>query len=327
MFLVACNLCGRFFAMARRSSKNPLDDIVGQAGGWLGGAASSLNTFLTGQNNPTTNPQTRRVISASQAVGDIVTGGAVSAMQQGPEAVQRYANTQIALAAAGIAAQPVAQVVGRGVSAVGKSKAGKALASRLPVSQKTVKQIRRQNAIDMLQMAERMAARADRKYMRQQRKTAQMANEVIKQYQEFNPVYSRAEAMHIEDVGRQLREANAPAMEIPIDPKAVSRNLGKAANEIFRETMEVGSRKFDEQYPGWQSDVFNQLKKDIEQAQVYQRARGMMHRTGVETTRRLPKNTIEQKLAAEFRQEELMDRLETQYLRSMMRRGGRGKPR
>lgn len=320
--------------MARKSPKNPLNDIVGQAGGWLGGAVSSLNTFLTGQDNPTVNPQTRKVISASQTVGDVVTGGAVSAMKGGPDAVTRYAAQQAALYAAGLAAEPVLEAAGKGVSAAANTKAGKALkgvvaeakyeiSSRLPVSQKTVKAIRQQHVRDVLQMAKRL----DDKYMMQQRKTAQMANAVIKQYQEFNPVYIRAEAMHIEDTARQLKAANAPAMEIPIDEKAISRNLSKSANEIFRDTMQAGTREYDYQYPGWQQDVMNQLKKDIEDAQTYQRARGMLHRAGVETTRRLPRKTIEQKLAAEFRQEDLMDRLETQYLRSMMRRSGRGKIR
>ena len=313
--------------MARKSPKNPLNDIVGQAGGWLGGAVSSLNTFLTGQDNPTVNPQTRRAISASQAVGDVVTGGAVSAMQQGPDAVTKYAAQQAALYGAGLAAQPVLGAAAKGVSAVANTKTGKALtnavSSRLPVSQKTVRAIRQQHARDVVQMAKRL----DDKYMRQQRKTAQMANAVIKQYQEFSPVYGRAEAMHIEDTARQLKAANAPAMEIPIDQRAVSRNLSKSANEIFRETMQAGTREYDYQYPGWQQDVMNQLKKDIEDAQTYQRARGMLHRAGVETTRRLPRKTIEQKLAAEFRQEDLMDRLETQYLRSMMKRSNLRKPR
>lgn len=313
--------------MARKSPKNPLNDIVGQAGGWLGGAVSSLNTFLTGQDNPTVNPQTRRVISASQTVGDIVTGGAVSAMQRGPDAVTRYAAQQAALYGAGLAAEPVLGAAAKGVSAAANTKTGKALtnavSSRLPVSQKTVRAIRQQHVRDVVQMAKRL----DDKYMRQQRKTAQMANAVIKQYQEFSPVYSRAEAMHIEDTARQLKAANAPAMEIPIDQRAVSRNLSRSANEIFSETMDAAIREPGYQYPGWQQDVLNQLKKDIEDAQTYQRARGMLHRTGVETTRRLPRKTIEQKLAAEFRQEDLMDRLETQYLRSMMRRSNLRKPR
>jgi len=313
--------------MARKSPKNPLNDIVGQAGGWLGGAVSSLNTFLTGQDNPTLNPQTRRVVSASQTVGDIVTGGAVSAMQQGPDAVTRYAAQQAALYGAGLAAEPVLGAAAKGVSAVANTKTGKALtnavSSRLPVSQKTVRAIRQQHVRDVVQMAKRL----DDKYMRQQRKTAQMANAVIKQYQELNPVYSRAKTMYLENLGNELKAANAPAMEIPIDEKAISRNLSKSANEIFRNTMQAGTREYDYQYPGWQQDVMNQLKKDIEDAQTYQRARGMLHRAGVETTRRLPRKTIEQKLAAALRQEDLLDRLETQYLRSMMRRSGRGKPR
>lgn len=319
--------------MARSSKKNlrnPLDDISKAATGWLGDAAKGLS-MLIGPDSPTVNPQTKKAVDATRVVGDVVTGGAVTAMRGGPDAVERYAAQQAALYAAGLAAGPAinatvmgakivknpvlrAQAARRAVDAAQTTK--QALREAVPVSQKTVKAIQLQHAEDML----RLSQRADAKYMDQVRKNAGMANNAIKKYHETSPVYWRAEAMHIEDVSRQLRAANAPAMEINIDPKAVSRNLNKAANEIFRETMEQGMRDPANQYPGWQQDVLDQLKKDIDEIQVYQRARGMLHRAGIENTRRLPLDNVEKRLAAEFRREDLQDRLETQYLRSMMRR-------
>jgi len=94
---------GLFEVMARKP-KNPIDDIAKTVGGWLGGGAKSLNTFLTGDRNPTLNPQTRAGIRATQRGLDIASGGGVSAAQQGPGAFARYANTQIGLYGAGVVA-------------------------------------------------------------------------------------------------------------------------------------------------------------------------------------------------------------------------------
>jgi hypothetical protein len=179
-----------FLPMARNSPKNPLNDIVGQAGGWLGGAASSLNTFLTGQDNPSLNPQTRRVVSASQTVGDVVTGGAVTAMKGGPDAVTRYAAQQAAVYAAGLAFEPAveaavttakilknpvtrAQVLRRGEDAVWITK--QTLREAMPVSGKTASNLRRnlaqarQQAMEAgldLEDARRLARQPDSQYMK-----------------------------------------------------------------------------------------------------------------------------------------------------------------
>ncbi len=107
--------------------KNPIDDIGSTVGGWLGGAAKSLNVFLTGDQNPTMNPQTRAGIRALQEIGEQTTGGAVSAMQQGPEAVQRYVMTQAAIAAA---AGGVGAVAPKVVSKAAQTKAGQAVARK-----------------------------------------------------------------------------------------------------------------------------------------------------------------------------------------------------
>lgn len=117
------NLRAIVFYVAPRK-QNPLDDIGSTVGGWLGGAAKSLNTFLTGDRNPTLNPQTRQGIRALQEVGDVASSGAVSAMQQGPDAVVRYANTQLAIAAA---SGVVGAVGPAAVSKAAKTKAGQAV--------------------------------------------------------------------------------------------------------------------------------------------------------------------------------------------------------
>lgn len=90
--------------------KNPIDDIAKTVGGWLGGGAKALDTFLTGDRNPTFTPTTRQGIRALQEIGDVTSGGAVAAMQQGPDAVTRYVNTQVAIAAASGAVGAVAPV-------------------------------------------------------------------------------------------------------------------------------------------------------------------------------------------------------------------------
>lgn len=303
-----------------------MNDIAGEVGGWLGGGARALDTFLSGDRNPGLNPQTRNLIRNTQAVGDVVSGGAVRAMQGGPDAVQRFAAQQAALYAAGLAAGPALGAAGKGlqkarnVPKVAKaiSKAEARLANVMPVSAKTVRQMQRENAMMTLRIAER----GQRRYVEQQQKTARMANQFIKQYEANNPVYMRAEAMWFEDVGDQYRAANAMhGTPIDIDRKAIHRNLNRSANEIFRETLDRMA-KAENPRPGWQNDAINQLKFDIEEARNYQRARGILHRIGIERTRRLPKpDSIEKQLAAEFRAEELKDRVEVQLLRSALRRG------
>lgn len=341
--------------MARKSPKNPLNDIVGQAGGWLGGAVSSLNTFLTGQDNPTVNPQTRRVISASQVVGDVVTGGAVSAMQQGPDAVRRYANTQIALAAAGLAAEPVvgaavkgakilknpvtrAQVVRRGQDAAWK--VGHTVSGYKPVLNKTVRDLRKSNAVRGQQLADLNEAHrllretiydvdrlVDSRATKQaKQKTVEMANEFIKQYERNNPIYSRAEHMAFmesREAGTAIPSEDMPGyFEVP-SRREVRKRLNKAANQEFSELMQG----FAEQGLPLPQNATERLARDVREAQMYQRASGIMSRRGIETTRNLPVNTPEQIVAAEFRAMSLQDRLETQYLRSMMKRSNRRKPR
>ena len=106
--------------MPRKS--NPINDIGNTVGGWLGGAAKSLNTFLTGDKNPTINPTTRRAIGATQEVADVLSGGGVAAAKAGPDAFQRYAVTQGALA---IGAAGVGAALPKVVSAAANTNAGK----------------------------------------------------------------------------------------------------------------------------------------------------------------------------------------------------------
>ena len=296
--------------MARRAPRNPLNDIAGEVGGWLGGGARALDALLSGDRNPGLNPQTRNLIRNTQVVGDVVSGGAVTAMQGGPDAVQRFAAQQAAFYAAGLATGPALGAAGKGLQkaknipkvAKAISKAEARLANVMPVSAKTVRQMQRENAMMTLRVAER----GQRRYVEQQRKTARMANQFIKQYEANNPVYMRAEAMWMEDIDRQYRAANAmPGTPIDIDRKAIHRNLNKSANEVFQETVRRMSH-VENPYPGWQNEAVNQLKADIEEARNYQRARGILHRIGIERTQRLPKpDSIEKQLAAEFRAEEL----------------------
>lgn len=96
--------------MARRP-KNPINDIVNQVGGWLGGRG------------PGTNPQVRAAMDATRAVGKVVdaaTGGFGSAVvsdaqrmaQTGsstPSALYKTAAVNLAAAAAGVGAAKVAQ--------------------------------------------------------------------------------------------------------------------------------------------------------------------------------------------------------------------------
>ena len=102
-----------FFVMAPRRVKNPINDIVNSAGRWVGGAAQSLDRALTADQDPTVTPLARRGIGTTQSVLDFASGGAIAAMKGGPDDVQRFASTQLAL----MTGLPVA---GAGVGAVAK---------------------------------------------------------------------------------------------------------------------------------------------------------------------------------------------------------------
>ena len=113
--------------MARGKKQNPIDDISKTVGGWLGGAARSLNVLATGDKNPSMNPTTRKGIRAVQGGLNVASGGGVTAIQQGPDAVVRYANTQIALYGLG---EVAGEVIPAAVSRAAKTRAGQAITNK-----------------------------------------------------------------------------------------------------------------------------------------------------------------------------------------------------
>jgi hypothetical protein len=329
------NLCATVFFVAPRKSKNPIDDLGGLVGGWLGGSARALNTFLTGDRNPTFNPQTRQGIRAIQEIGNATTGGAVLAMQQGPEAVQRYMATQAALAAAGGVAPSVVRGAVVGAKAIKNPVTRQQIARRAtdaawkakyvaegmkPVRYSKLRDMRNQKVRLMMQMQGRVEdARDVAKWERRiadvaianmQKKTTLMANEFSLQYQNYNPVYQRAEQRNMEKLLELYGQSGAPeGMQMSGNTgTAISKELMGAANDLFRTATEAGAE------PG--AFAWWQLKEDVRQAKAYQRARGIMARQAIDNIRSggyRPANP-------EYVQQELQDRLEVQFLRSMMKR-------
>ena len=106
----------------RKSSKNPIDDIGKTVGGWLGGAARSLDTFVNPEKYLDMNLATSRAVTGIQQVTDVLTGGAVSAAKAGPDGFERYARQQIAITAATMGAGAALPSV---AGALAKSSAGK----------------------------------------------------------------------------------------------------------------------------------------------------------------------------------------------------------
>ena len=327
--------------MARRK-QNPLNDIGDTVGGWLGGAAKSVNTFLTADQNPTINPTTRRAITATQQVADVLSGGAVTAAKAGPDAAQRFANQQIAIAAASAGVGAALPSVVRGASLVARGAKNPVIRQQVarratdaawkakyvaqgmrPVSYNTVRKIKKEEAKNirtLIEVAGKLQdenallssqLRAGIQNRRVSPKAVEMANEFMGQYQTYNPVYERAEQNALEKMAELYKQSGAAEGMVMPDarnPRNISKQLNQAANDLFRESVE---RTEDSTMP------YIDLISDVRQAKAYQRARGIMARTAIEN-KRSGRYVVDR--VAE--QQKLMKRLEIQILRSQAKRSG-----
>lgn len=105
--------------MARGKKSNPIDDIVNTVGGWLGGGARALDAAVNVGRSPSTNKQTAKAAEAVYNVLDTATNNGVTAIRNGPDAFQSYAQQQMLLMGLGIAAEPVAMAGGRALAKTG----------------------------------------------------------------------------------------------------------------------------------------------------------------------------------------------------------------
>lgn len=199
-----------------RKPKNPIDDIAKTVGGWLGGNAKSLNAFLTGDKNPTLNPQTRAGIRATQRGLDIASGGGVSAAQQGPGAFARYANTQIGFYGAGVVAPSAISAALESAPGQYATKKAATIAANAafhakllkPVTTRTVMKSQKE-LIQALQEAKDVAedARFYNEHLEQKIKGLERGapydEDYMDLYQRYNPVHHQA-AQDIERLGDPL---------------------------------------------------------------------------------------------------------------------------
>jgi hypothetical protein len=334
-----------FFVMAPRRPKNPINDIVNSAGRWLGGAAQSLDRALTADQDPTVNPLARRGIGTTQSVLDFASGGAVAAMKGGPDDVQRFASTQLALmtglpvagagvgaVAKGIKASGVVPKVARKAADVAweakyNAKMLKPVTTRKLVAQRNQFAREKQQLQEMIAQSQSEAFEAgdliSRMGSRVPNKTVKMANEFITQYQDYNPVFERAENKAMSEISEVYRASNAPqGMRMEYTRKDIRKQLLPSAQDLYADAL--GRMPQDDPM---RIEAFNQLQTDIRQAKAFQQAEGIMARKGIETTRNLPALSDEQRLAKEYRDMVLQDRVEAQVLRSMLKRSKNKNPK
>jgi hypothetical protein len=334
-----------FFVMAPRRPKNPINDIVNSAGRWVGGAAQSLDRALTADQDPTVNPLARRGIGTTQSVLDFASGGAVAAMKGGPDDVQRFASTQLALmtglpvagaavgaAAKGIKASGVVPLAVRKAADVAweakyNAKMLKPVTTRKLVAQRNQFAREKQQLQEMIAQSQSEAFEAgdliSRMGSRVPNKTVKMANEFITQYQDYNPVYERAENKAMNALGDLYRASNAPqGMRMEYTRKDIRKQLLPSAQDLYADAL--GRMPQDDPM---RIEAFNQLQRDVRQAKAFQQAEGIMARKGIETTRNLPALSDEQRLAKEYRDMVLQDRVEAQVLRSMLKRSKNKNPK
>jgi len=105
--------------VARGKKSNPIDDIGKIVGGWLGGGARALDAAVNVGRSPGTNTQTAKAAEAVYNVLDTATNNGVTAIRNGPDAFQSYAQQQMLLMGLGIAAEPVAMAGGRALAKTG----------------------------------------------------------------------------------------------------------------------------------------------------------------------------------------------------------------
>jgi hypothetical protein len=334
-----------FFVMAPRRVKNPINDIVNSAGRWVGGAAQSLDRALTADQDPTVNPLARRGIGTTQSVLDFASGGAITAMKGGPDDVQRFASTQLALmtglpvagaavgaAAKGIKASGVVPLAVRKAADVAweakyNAKMLKPVTTRKLVAQRNQFAREKQQLQEMIAQSQSEAFEAgdllSRMGSRVPNKTVKMANEFIAQYQDYNPVYERAENKAMNALGDLYQSSNAPqGMRMEYTRKDIRKQLLPSAQDLYADAL--GRMPQDDPM---RIEAFNQLQRDVRQAKAFQQAEGIMARKGIETTRNLPALSDEQRLAKEYRDMVLQDRVEAQVLRSMLKRSKNKNPK
>lgn len=330
--------------MARRP-KNPVNDIINSAGRWVGGAAQSLDRALTADKNPTVNPLARRGIGTTQSVLDFASGGAVSAMKGGPDDVQRFASSQLAL----VTALPVA---GAAVGAAAKSIKASGVVPKVarkaadmawdaknqarmlkPVTTRKLVTQRNQYVGKIMELRGQVVQAQAEAWQagdlisevgsRVPNKTAKMANEFITQYQDYNPVFERAENKAMNALGDLYQSSNAPqGMEVVYTRKDVRQQLLPAAQDLYADAL--GRMPQDDPM---RIEAFNQLQKDVRQAKAFQQAEGIMARKGIETTRSYPVLSDADRAAEEYRNMVLQDRVEAQVLRSMLKRSKNKNPK
>jgi hypothetical protein len=154
-------------------------------------------------------------------------------------------------------------------------------------------------------------------------KTVKMANEFITQYQDYNPVFERAENKAMNALGDLYQSSNAPqGMRMEYTRKDIRKQLLPSAQDLYADAL--GRMPQDDPM---RIEAFNQLQRDVRQAKAFQQAEDIMARKGIETTRNLPALSDEQRLAKEYRDMVLQDRVEAQVLRSMLKRSSSNKKR
>jgi hypothetical protein len=331
--------------MAPRRVKNPINDIINSAGRWVGGAAQSLDRALTADQDPTVNPLARRGIATTQSVLDFASGGAIAAMKGGPDDVQRFASTQLALmtglpvagaavgaAAKGIKASGVVPLAVRKAADVAweakyNARMMMPVTTRKFVTQRNQFAREKQQLQGMLVQAQAEAWHCRRfdfeMGSRVPNKTVKMANEFITQYQDYNPVFERAENKAMSEISEMYRASNAPqGMRMEYTRKDIRKQLLPSAQDLYADAL--GRMPQDDPM---RIEAFNQLQRDVRQAKAFQQAEGIMARKGIETTRNLPALSDEQRLAKEYRDMVLQDRVEAQVLRSMLKRSKNKNPK
>ena len=154
-------------------------------------------------------------------------------------------------------------------------------------------------------------------------KTTKMANEFITQYQDYNPVYERAENKAMNALGDLYQSSNAPqGMRMEYTRKDIRKQLLPSAQDLYADAL--GRMPQDDPM---RIEAFNQLQRDVRQAKAFQQAEGIMSRAKIEKTRRAPVLSDEQRLAKEYRDMVLQDRVEAQVLRSMLKRSKNKNPK
>jgi hypothetical protein len=304
-----------------------------------------LDRALTADRDPTVNPLARRGIATTQSVLDFASGGAVSAMKGGPDNVQRFASSQLALmtglpvagagvgaAVRGVKASGVVPMAARKVADVAWEAKYNAR-MLMPVTTRKLVTQRNQYAGKVRELQEMMVQAQSEAFeasdlisrmgSRVPNKTVKMANEFITQYQDYNPVFERAENKAMNALGDLYQSSNAPqGMRMEYTRKDIRKQLLPSAQDLYADAL--GRMPQDDPM---RIEAFNQLQKDVRQAKAFQQAEGIMARKGIETTRSRPVLSDADRAAEEYRNMVLQDRVEAQVLRSMLKRSKNKNPK